>query len=122
MMQAISDIGIRHAQKIRFVISGSGMALFGIAALFVFADLLHVWYTYSVTIFVIKKGRVELQMSLFFIVSIINLGLNTFLMYALVDRAGIHHLLSQAFVMVALSVVNYVVYRTIVFKVPVQAD
>lgn len=60
--------------------------------------------------------RAPAQARRFLAVSLLNLALNTILMYGLVDIVGIHHVVSQVVVMCVLAVMNFILYRTYIFS------
>lgn len=125
----------QHSKKIKFAISGCIVAVVGISVLYVLTELLDIWYLLSSTIaffiaiivnFILQKTwafqdkdtKIRSQMGLFFMNALLNLGLNTLFMYYLVSVFGVHHILSQMFVMVALAVMNYTIYSVCIFRTP----
>lgn len=137
MVHACKEFFITHKRFVRFIISGSTVAVIGILILFILVDLLKIWYLLSSTIaffvtlvvnFILQKfwtfednaGKMHMQMSLFFLNALMNLVLNTVLMYGMVDMLRVHHLLAQGVVMGVLAVVNYTVYRVYIFRIPVE--
>ena len=122
-----------NSKIIRFITSGTIVAFVGISLLHIFTEWFGFWYLLSSTIsFVVaitlnfclqkfwtfknKDKNIHMQGSLFFLNALLNLALNTALMYGMVDVVGIHYLLAQAVTMVLLSVMNYFIYQLIVFR------
>jgi len=126
---------MRYSKKIKFIISGCFVALVGISLLYIFTELLHIWYLLSSTLaffvalginfflqktwaFQNKEKKIRAQMGLFFMNALLNLGLNTFLMYCMVSVLGFNHIFSQMFVMIALAIMNYTIYSLYIFRTP----
>lgn len=133
MQNRLSQLLTQHSKKVRFAVSGCIVALVGISVLFILTELLQVWYLFSSTIaffvaiiinFVLQKTwafqdrvkKIRSQMVLFFMNALLNLGLNTLLMYYLVTVLGLNHIFSQMSVMVALAIMNYTLYSLYIFR------
>jgi putative flippase GtrA len=124
----------RFVRPVRYLIAGGTAAATNLVALYVFTDLLHVWYLLSAILsfliafivsFVLQKfwtftGSQETewksQAVMYFIITSINLGLNTLLMYLFVDIFDIHYMVSQFIISGLIACESYFVYQIFVFK------
>ena len=135
MRSILIDVFNKKSQLIRFVISGTFVALVGLFTLFILVDLFNIWYLLSsvvafmITIvvnFLLQKfwtfknseSNTTKQFVLFCLSSLLYLVLNIVLMYGMVDIIGIHHLFSQGIVMVILACLNYTIYSLYIFRTP----
>jgi putative flippase GtrA len=119
---------------VRFIISGVLTAVVGLSILAFLTEVLSLWYLASSVIahicalvvnFILQKHwtfldrerrRIVRKANLFALVSVFNLVLNTAAMYLLVDVLGLWYLLAQAIVMGGIALLNYTVYRSIIFN------
>jgi glycosyltransferase involved in cell wall biosynthesis/putative flippase GtrA len=62
------------------------------------------------------RGKIRQQMSLYFIVGVINLLLNGSGMYLLVDKLGVMYLLAQIIMGAILGFSSFVIYRFVIFE------
>jgi putative flippase GtrA len=110
MSISLPAILLRHAQFLRFLISGTTAFLVNIVTLYCFVDILHIWYlvasAYAFTItfvvsFALQKlwtfrdrdvSRIHAQVALSLIIACMNLAVNTLLMYLFVEFVHLHHL------------------------------
>lgn len=115
----------------RYVISGSIASVVMLGSLAFFREVLGIWYLYSstlafilsfITSFLLQKfwtfrnlseSNAHKQLVLFFIVSIINLGINGSGMFILVDKIGVWYFMSQIFVTAFIAVWSFFAYRAI---------
>jgi putative flippase GtrA len=125
-----------HPKKMkimRYVISGGMATLTNLAFLFIFTDLIGVWYVLSavfsylisfVVSFSMQKywtfrenssERIGPQAFWYIIVTTTNLGLNTLGIFLLVHYVDFHYLLAQLIVSLLIAIESYFVYR-LVFK------
>lgn len=134
MAKAVQKLLERYAQFIKFAISGCIVAVVNLSSLYLFTDLLGIWYltssflayimSFFVNFFLQKYWTFEdhalegttFKIGIFFINSLVNLGLNTVLMYALVDGLHIWYLLAQCVAIGILMLMNYTVYRLYIFR------
>ncbi len=118
----------KYSKEIRFVVSGIFVAVVGIVTLYIFTEWLNLWYLFSTVLstsiaiivnFVLQKfwtfedkgkDAIVKKFSLFLLVSVLNIILNTVLMYVFVDMFHIWYITAQAFIMLLLSFVNYFLY------------
>ncbi len=56
------------------------------------------------------------QFTYFVILSVLNLSVNTLLMYIFVDIFGVHDVLAQAFCMVSIAIWSFFIYKHVIFK------
>ncbi len=123
----------RYAQFVRFLIAGGTAFLSNILALYLIADVLGVWYLRaSVCAFVVaflvsfslqkfwtfkdkEVSRVHAQLGVSLMVAFINLGINTLLMYLLVEWGGLHHLPAQVIATGIIAIETYFVYKYVIF-------
>lgn len=118
----------------RFVAAGSFAALVNLAILYFATAYGHIWYLYSAILsFVLSQGvsfllnkfwtfqnralaGSHIQLSFHFLVALINLGVNTILLYFFVDKLGIWYMLAQIFSSVIIAFESYFAYRWIYRK------
>jgi dolichol-phosphate mannosyltransferase len=124
---------------LRYIISGGTGAVTDLAFLYIFVEYAGLWYIFSVILafmtafavsFTLQKfwtfgdcsiSQVYRQASTYFIISVINLGLNTFLVYVGVDFVGLHYLVSQFIAGGLLAFSSFFMYSIFVFR-PKQAE
>jgi len=124
-------------QLTRYVISGGTATAVNLGLLYVFTDLAGIWYLLSAIISFIlsffvsfilqrfwtfgdkRKDRVYKQLMAYFGLSMMNLGLNTALMYFVVDILGVWYLLAQAIISALIALESFLVYKFVIFKVPI---
>lgn len=118
---------------IRFFISGITTALVQLSVLFLLTDILEIYYiTSSILAFLVAlltsfnlqkrwtfknsssdQGK---QFIVYSVTAIVNLILNTALMYLFVDIFNIWYILSQVIVFGIIAVESFLIYRFIIFK------
>lgn len=64
----------------------------------------------------LSKDRIHHQAVTYFIIATLNLGVNTGLVYLLVEYAGFHYLLGQFFSSGLIAVENFFIYHFFIFK------
>jgi putative flippase GtrA len=123
-----------RVQKIlRFLIAGTSTAGVNILILFLLVHFAHVHYLVSsVTAYLLSiivgfllqkffafrdgsRDKTHIQFSLYIVVTLINLLINTLLMYLLVSKLGVWYVFAQLFAGVAIAVVGYFGYQRFVF-------
>jgi putative flippase GtrA len=118
----------------RFIISGGIAAFTNLALLYFFTDILRIWYLVSAVMsFIIafgvsfllqkhwtfrdvRKEGVHRQAAAYFAVAVVNLCLNTALLYGFVEYLSVHYMLSQAIASIIVAVEGYFAYQIFVFK------
>lgn len=130
----LRELYLRYGALVRFLVSGGSAAAVLLAVLYVFTDIVGLWYLASSVIaflcafvvsFTLHKfwtfadphiGRAPTQAAAHFTAGLINLGLNTAFLYMLVDYAGVHYLVSQILVSGSLAIVSFFVYKHFIFR------
>ncbi len=121
----------RLMKWVRFFISGGIGAAVNVGILFLLTHVAHVWYLCSSIIafviavcvsFVMQKywtfqnketHTIHVQASWFTLLALVNLGLNTLLMYTCVDGLGFHYIVGQIITSLLIAIESYVIYRII---------
>ncbi len=116
---------------VRFFISGGTGAAVNVGVLFILTHVAHVWYLFSsIVAFVIavcvsfimqkywtfqdkEREGIHVQASWFGLLALVNLGLNTLLMYVCVDGLGLHYIIGQIIASLLIALESYFVYRVI---------
>lgn len=124
----------RYGKILRFLISGGSAAVTNLGVLYIATHILGVWYIASSVIafvlsffvsFTMQKfwtfGNSSMhllqgQMIKYFIFMIINLGVNTLMMYFFVEYSGLHYMAAQILTMALLAFVSFFVYQFVIFK------
>ncbi|MFA6295372.1 MAG: GtrA family protein [Candidatus Paceibacterota bacterium] len=130
----LSFIPQKYTKIVKYIISGGTAAATDIGFLFLFTSIFHIWYLFSAILaFLIAFGvsftlqkfwtfddhgteGLKSQAFLYFIITSINLGINTLLMYIFVDVLHIHYLLAQIFAGAIVAFQSFFVYQKFVFK------
>ncbi|MCR4281293.1 MAG: GtrA family protein [Candidatus Kaiserbacteria bacterium] len=124
----------KHQQIFRYLIAGGLAFAVNIIVLYVLTDVLHVYYLFStVAAFLVSflvsftlqkfwtfqdnsRDQLHLQLPLYLTMQVVNLGLNTALMYALVEYLHIWYILSQTIITTILAVIVYIINKKYIFK------
>lgn len=123
----------KYKTVVKFVFAGATATATHFFILFALTDIFHLWYIISTTFgyiggffvsFTLQKfwtfrdrsRRWRRQMFLYFLVSLTGLGINTAMMYILVDYFGLWYILAQLITVSFIAVGNFIVYRLIIFK------
>ena len=119
---------------IRYLTSGGTAALVNFSLLYALVELGNFWYlssaimSFGLAFFVgfglqkfwtfqdNNKKRMPYQMSLYFTLGLVNLGINTLSMYILVDKLHIWYMFSQMFVSAFLAIISFVIYKFVIFS------
>lgn len=127
-------VGDNGRELARFVLSGVTAATVGGVTLFVLTDGFGVWYLAAsivsfclatATAFSLQKfwtfrehsmQRMPLQSMQTMSLALLNLALNTALMYVLVEQAGAHYLVSQCIVYLMIGAIDFFVYKLVIFR------
>ena len=123
--------GTGFARIFRFIISGSAGAATNLGILYVLTDIFGIWYLFSsicstsaamIVSFTMQKfftfrnferDNVHRQATLYLVVSLSAIGLNTLLMYLFVSIIGIHYLLAQIAASLIVAIFSYFMYGKI---------
>lgn len=121
-------------ETLRFVISGGTVALTELSLLYVFTDVFHIWYLFSLIIafscsfvlsFLLQKfwtfknkatDKVHFQAVVYLLVALMNLVLNACLLYILVQFVGVWYLLAQAVISAVIAIWSFLIYKFLIFK------
>ena len=103
-----------YTRVFRFLFSGGISLGTDLALLYLFTDIFGIWYlTSAVMAFILAFGvsftlqkfwtfgdhsreDMRMQMGVYFLVAVVNLGLNTFLVYTFVELTSLHYIISYA--------------------------
>jgi putative flippase GtrA len=125
-----------NAKIIRFVIAGGTATAADLILLYVFTDFMHIWYVVSVAAaFVIaflisffsqkfwtfqdrSTENMHIQGSIYFVIAIVSLAVNTYAVYFLVNFLHFYYMLAQIIVSAFIAVLNYFIYNKFIFKQP----
>lgn len=132
-----SGLNIEYAGLMRiarFTISGSLATSANLATVYALTHYFKIWYLYSSiaafgTSFLISfvlqkiwtfqdtsKEAIHVQAALFLTIILAGLGINTVLVYSLVEFAGLHYILAQLASGLLIAVINFFSYKNIVFR------
>ncbi len=117
----------------RYIVSGGSAAVVDLFVLYVFVRCFDMWYVLAAILaFLIAFGvsftlqkfwtfkdvskKVTSQATIYFIVSTLNLGMNTLLVYLLVDYGHIHYIFSQIIASGILAISSYFIYSGFIFS------
>jgi len=124
----------KHARIIKYIISGGTGAVVDLGLLFLLVSVWGLWYISGAVLaflvafcfsFTLQKfwtfgsnsfDRLHMQAGLYLLVSLLNLVLNTFLIYIFVEYFNIHYFLSQIIAGVLLAVSSFFIYKTFIFS------
>ncbi|MEK9208603.1 MAG: GtrA family protein [Patescibacteria group bacterium] len=114
---------------IRYLLGGLFVFMVSIGLLYLFVDVLGVWYLWGTTAaFVLSMGisfsvqkywtfrshstsGLPVQMGAYAVLQVVNLGANDLLMYIAVGKIGIPHLIAQVGTMGTIAVWSFLAYR-----------
>jgi len=124
---------LSHLKIVRYLISGGTAAAVDLFLLYFFTSVVGIWYLFSAVIafllafgvsFYLQKfwtfadhstDRLPSQATSYFIVASINLGLNTLLMYFLVDVIFLPYLLAQVIAAGLIACESFFIYQRYIF-------
>lgn len=122
---------VRVPKTARYLISGGTGAVVNIGTLFLLTHFGRVWYVASATLafltaFLVsftlqrtwtfeRRGTDQLarHTSLYFIVAVINTGINAIIVYGLVEYLGVWYILAQVLSGIVIAIASFFVYRRI---------
>jgi len=130
-----SGIGIfKRNILLRYFVAGFTAAFTNIFLLYVFTEFLKIWYVYSSALsfivalfisFILQKfwtfadkeiTKAHRQFIRYFLVGIFGVLLNTLLIYIFVEFLGVWYILGQIFTGVIIAVINFFLYKMLIFK------
>ncbi len=124
----------KYKKPIKYIFAGGLATFVNLAVLFICVEYFHFWYlTGAVVAFIfgvmtsytlqkfwtfkdVERGNMHIQFFWFTIFALAMLGLNTLLMYVLVDIFLIWYLLAQAISSLCIALINYNVFNKLIFK------
>jgi len=124
----------QHQSIIKFLISGGAATLIDLIALYFFTDILKIWYLISAILaftlaftanFAMQKfwsfnceqeKKSHHQLILFLLVNLINLSINSFGVYLLVEKMNIWYIFSQVIMSGLIAMESFFVYKLLIFK------
>ena len=124
----------KHLQVLRFLVTGGIAFAVNISVLYSLTDILSIYYLTSTVLaflasfsvsFLIQKfwtfqdastDNAHIQLSLYLVLQVVNLALNTGLMYAFVEYLHIWYVLSQTIIALGLAVISFIVNKRYIFK------
>ncbi len=130
----LSFVPYKYTKVVKYIISGGTSAVADLAFLYLFTSIMHIWYIFSAILafliafgisFVLQKFWTfddqgvdvwKSQAFTYFIITSINLGLNTLLMYILVDKFYLHYMPAQIIAGAIVACQSYFVYQKFVFS------
>lgn len=119
---------------LKYIISGGTAAAVNLLLLFFLTDVLGFWYVISAVLafivafivsFCFQKfwtfedrstERVRAQATVYFVVAIVNLTINTVLIYSFVELLAIHYLIAQIFSGIIIACESFFIYRRFIFR------
>ncbi len=117
----------------RYLVSGGSAAVVNVVFLFIFVEWFHLWYVISsilafliafVVSFLLQKfwtfrntskEGVHKQAGVYFVVAVINLALNTALIYFFVEYFNFHYLLGQIVASGLIAISSFFIYSKFIF-------
>ncbi len=118
---------------LKYVTSGGIGAFVNLLSLYLLTDVFHLWYIFSswiafvVTFFVsftlqrfwtfvdVEHAPVQKQLFLFFVTALINIAINTVMLYVLSEFLHLHYLIAQFIALGVIAIGSFFVYQTYVF-------
>jgi putative flippase GtrA len=123
-----------HTKLFRYAVSGGTAFGTNVLFLFLFTDIFGVWYLASaVFAFILaffvsfllhkfwtfgdhSRDGMHAQMGGYFAVALVNLALNTLLVYVFVERASLHYLVAQMLASLLIAMESFFVYQHVIFR------
>ena len=124
----------KHLQVLRFLVTGGIAFAVNISVLYSLTDILSIYYLTSTVLaflasfsvsFLIQKfwtfqdastDNAHIQLSLYLVLQVVNLALNTGLMYAFVEYLHIWYIFSQTIIALGLAIGSFFVSKLYIFK------
>ena len=123
----------KRRRVLKYLISGGTAAAVNIGLLYFLTDTLGIWYIFSAVLafavaFVVSFGFQKFwtfedhstdgmhgQAAAYLLVALVNLGVNTALIYGFVEFLGIHYLLAQIIAGIIIACESFFVYKKFIF-------
>ena len=127
----------RHKKVIKYLISGCSAAVVNLSVLYVLTEFGQIWYIASsgfafvaafAVSFTLQKfwtfgdasvHMIKKQLVMYLVAAVINLGVNTMLMYSFVEYLHLHYLIAQIITSGLLAIGSFFVYQHLIFKIAV---
>ena len=124
----------KYEQVLKYLIAGGSAFAVNIVTLYVLTDVLHVYYLLSTVgafltsfgvSFVLQKvwtfrelsrDNLHVQLPLYLLMQLTNLGLNTMLMYVFVEYLHLWYILSQAIIAILIAIATFFINKAYIFK------
>ena len=124
----------KHRQIVKFLIAGGTGAFVDLSIYYILTYVVELWYVLSSVLsftvaFWVSFGlqkfwtfrdknteKVIKQTALYFLVAILNLVINTLLVYLFVEYSGVHKFASKIFASGIVATESFLVYRYIIFN------
>ncbi len=118
----------------KYLISGGTAAVTDLGLLFIFTDLIGLWYVisaalaFAVAFFVSfflqkfwtfrddRKDKIQAQIVVCLVIGLINLGVNSYGMYLLVEYLSLWYLLAQIIMGASIAVYSFLIYKFLIFS------
>ncbi len=118
----------------RYIVSGGITTFVDLSLLYIFTDAFHIWYLLSavfafiIAFFVsffmqkywtfqdVSKEGIHKQMITYLLIALINLGINTLLMYIFVNTIHLHYMIAQFITAGLIAISSYFIYKKVIFK------
>jgi dolichol-phosphate mannosyltransferase len=133
-LESMFALLLRFGAPLRFLISGGTAAAVLLLSLYIFTDIFHVWYLASsviafifafITSFTLHKfwtfqdrdvSRMAGQATGHLMVGLVNLVLNTSILFLIVEYGNQHYLLAQVLTSGLLAVGSFFIYKHVIFR------
>jgi len=124
----------KHKVIVKYLISGGTATITDLGILYILTDLAGMWYimsavlSFAIAFFVsfflqkfwtfrdTNREQIHKQMSLYLLVALINLGINTWGMYVLVEWAHLWYMLAQVVMGGLVACGSFLIYKFFIFK------
>lgn len=126
-----------HTKVFRFLVSGWISTSVDLGLLYIFTDILGIWYVVSsILAFILaffvsfslqkfwtfrdhSRAGMHAQAGIYFFIAGCNLAINTFLVYFGVDMLGLHYLIAQIVASILIACGSFFIYQRFVFRTSV---
>lgn len=124
----------KHTRFFRFFFSGGAALGADLVFLYLFTEIFGIWYLASAIVafilaftvsFTLQKfwtfgdhsrEGLHTQIGIYFLVSVVNLALNTLLVFIFVEWAGLFYLFAQIVASALIAIESFFIYQRFIFK------
>ena len=124
----------KYKLYVKFLISGGTSTVVDLIFLYIFTDILKIYYlTSAVLAYILAffisfylqkfwtfrdngKEKIYQQLGLYLSVNLLNLGINTYGMFILVSKLDLNYILAQIIMGGFIAIISFTCYRFIIFK------